>query len=60
MTTNHTIRFPDDLYAKLKALAVLEDRNVNSEVVAIIRAAVTDYERRNGPISPPPDKTQSP
>ena len=61
MTINHTIRFPDDLYAKLKAMAVLDDRNINSEVVAIVRATVADYERRNGPIAvTPPDNAPTP
>lgn len=49
-TIKHVIRFPADVYAKLRRMAELEDRSINSQVVAAIRQAVELYEREHGPI----------
>ena len=46
----HNIRFPTDLYQKLKRLAELEDRSINSQVVASLRQIIDLYEKEHGPI----------
>ncbi|MBK8772661.1 MAG: toxin-antitoxin system HicB family antitoxin [Rhizobiales bacterium] len=61
MTVKHMIRFPDDLYAKIKVIAERDERSINYEVAALIRLAIADYERRNGPIAvTPPDNAPTP
>ena len=40
-------RIPDDLYAKLKALAADDDRSVNAELLYLVRRAVQEGERRS-------------
>ena len=60
-TKQHAIRFPIDLYEKLRILAELDDRNLNAEVVYAVRLIIADYERRNGPIAvTPPDNAPTP
>jgi len=49
-TIKHVIRFPNDLYRKLKRLAELEDRSINSQVVASLRQIIDLYEKEHGPI----------
>lgn len=49
-TAAHTVRFPLDVYAKLRKLAQLERRPINSEVVVAVEKLIADYERENGPI----------
>jgi hypothetical protein len=49
-TIKHVIRFPADAYAKLRRMAELEDRSINSQVVAAIRQAIEIYEREHGSI----------
>ncbi|WP_461058443.1 Arc family DNA-binding protein [Streptomyces pseudoechinosporeus] len=44
---NFTFRIPEDLYAKLKALAADDDRSVNAELLYLVRRAVADGERRS-------------
>jgi len=48
----HMIRFPFDLYAKLREMAKLENRSINGQVISIIQAAIAEYERDHGPIVP--------
>ncbi len=43
---NFSFRIPDDLYAKLKALAESEDRSINAELLHLVRRAVEESERR--------------
>lgn len=50
-TIKHVIRFPSDLYDKLRKIAEREDRSINSQVVASIRQAVEQYEREHGALS---------
>ena len=47
----HVIRFPDDVYEKLRKIAEKEDRSINWEVVAAIRQTVEQYEREHGPLN---------
>jgi len=42
---NFTFRIPDDLYARLKALAESEDRSVNAELLHLVKHAVEEAER---------------
>jgi hypothetical protein len=44
---NFTFRIPDDLYAKLKALAESDDRSVNAELLHLVRRAVEKHEHRS-------------
>jgi predicted HicB family RNase H-like nuclease len=44
---NFTLRIPEDLHDKLKALAASEDRSVNSELLYLVRRAVEEDERRS-------------
>lgn len=44
---NFTFRIPEDLYAKLKALAAADDRSVNAELLYLVRRAVEADERRS-------------
>ncbi len=46
----HMIRFPDDVYAKLRTIAKDDDRSVNWEVVAAVKLLIADYEQRNGTV----------
>ena len=49
-TIKHVIRFPEDVYNKLRKLAELEDRSINSQVVASLRQMIDQYEKEHGPI----------
>lgn len=53
---NHIIRFPPDLYAKLRKLAELENRSINGQVLTAVKAFIDQYEARHGVIQPDPDK----
>jgi plasmid stability protein len=44
---NFTLRIPEDLHDKLKALAATEDRSVNPELLYLVRRAVEEGERRS-------------
>ena len=43
--TNTNLRIPDELYEKLKEIAKLEDRSINSQIVHIIRKYIDEYEK---------------
>lgn len=47
----HVIRFPDDVYEKLRKIAEKQDRSINWEVVAAVKLLVEQYEREHGAIS---------
>lgn len=49
-TIKHVIRFPEDVYNKLRKLAELEDRSINSQVVASLRQMIDQYEKEHGQI----------
>jgi predicted HicB family RNase H-like nuclease len=44
---NFTLRIPEDLHDKPKALAATEDRSVNSGLLYLVRRAVEEGERRS-------------
>lgn len=55
------LRIPVELDGKLKAIAHLELRSLNRQVVHMVATFVADYERRNGPVAvTPPDNAQAP
>ncbi len=47
----HVIRFPSDVYGNLRKIAEKEDRSINSQVIAMIRQAIEQYEREHGPLA---------
>jgi len=47
-TTIRTLRLPDALDAKIKALAQEENRSINNEIVVILMRAVETKEDDNG------------
>jgi hypothetical protein len=49
-TIKHVIRFPEDVYNKLRKLADLQDRSINSQVIASLRQVIDQYEREHGTI----------
>ena len=49
-TVKHVIRFPADVYVKLRKVAEKEDRSINSQVIAFIRQSIEQYERNHGTI----------
>jgi hypothetical protein len=49
-TVKHVIRFPSNLYAKLRKLAEIEHRSINNQVVAAIEQMVEQHERERGPL----------
>lgn len=48
------LRLNEQLYEKLRALASQENRSLNNLMEYIAQQYVTDYEQKNGPISPLP------
>lgn len=46
------LRLNEQLYEKLRALAAKESRSLNNLMEYIAQQYVTDYEQKNGPISP--------
>ena len=47
--TTFNFRIPDDLYAKVKAAAVQDERSVNSQLLYYVRLAVEQRETMNRP-----------
>jgi predicted HicB family RNase H-like nuclease len=47
LVVNFTLRIPEDLHDKPKALAATEDRSVNPELLYLVRRAVEEGERRS-------------
>ena len=47
-TIKHVIRFPPDLYEKLRKIAEKEERSINGEVVIAVRQLVARYEQEHG------------
>jgi rRNA-processing protein FCF1 len=47
----HVIRFPQTVYAKLKELAEIDDRSINSEVVVAVKLLIEKYEQEHGPLA---------
>ena len=47
-TIRHVIRFPPDLYEKLRKIAEKEERSINGEVVIAVRQLVARYEQEHG------------
>lgn len=45
-TVRHVIRFPSDLYDKLRKIAEKEERSINWEVIAAVRLLVEQHERQ--------------
>lgn len=45
------LRIDSETHSKLKELAEYDGRSINGEVIYLIRQAIRDYERKNGPIS---------
>ena len=50
-TVRHVIRFPSDVYDKLRKVAEKEDRSINWEVVAAVKHLVEQYEREHGTLN---------
>ncbi len=46
-TVRHVIRFPSDLYDKLRKIAEKEDRSINWEVVTAVRLLVERHEQQD-------------
>ncbi len=44
-TVKHVIRFPSDLYDKLRKIAEKEDRSINWEVIAAVKLLVAQHEQ---------------
>lgn len=54
MTTEpvkHMIRFPSDVYSKLRKIAEKEDRSINWEVIAAVKLLIEKHEQEHGPLS---------
>ena len=47
-TIDTVIRFPPDLYEKLRKIAEKEERSINGEVVIAVRQLVARYEQEHG------------
>lgn len=45
-----TVRFPDDVYSKLRKVAEREDRSINWEVIAAVKLLIEQYENKHGPL----------
>lgn len=50
------LRLPDELFGKIRELAYLERRSMNSEIEHVIRLYVEDYEQRHGQIKVPEEE----
>lgn len=49
-TVKHMIRFPTDIYSKLRKVAEREDRSINWEVIAAVKLLIEQYENKHGPL----------
>ena len=47
-TVKHVIRFPSDVYDKLRKIAEREDRSINWEVIAAVKLLVERHEQKRG------------
>lgn len=47
-TVKHMIRFPSDVYARLRKIAETEERSINWTVVAAVKRFVEEYEAKHG------------
>lgn len=55
MTTGqvkHMIRFPEEVYSKLRKIAEKEDRSINWEVITAVKLLIEKYEQEHGPLNP--------
>lgn len=48
--TMRGLRMPEDLYAKLKYVAELEERSTSRQMLMILRNWMIDYEKEHGPV----------
>lgn len=49
------VRFPAELYAKLRTLAELENRSINGQVLTAVKTLIERYEAEHGVIQPTPE-----
>jgi len=57
MTTEpvkHMIRFPGDIYPKLRKIAEKEERSINWEVITAVKLLIEKYEQEHGPLNVEP------
>ncbi len=45
------LRIDSETHSKLKSMAEFDGRSINSEVLYIIRQAIANHERQNGPLT---------
>ena len=50
MVKNITVRIGEELYLKLKYIAVYEKRSLNSQIVTVVKRFIADFEREHGNI----------
>lgn len=50
LVPNRGIRIEDELYLKIIAIANIEERSTNKQIVLILKSYVADYELKNGVI----------
>jgi len=50
-TIRHTIRFPEDIYEKLREISAKDDRSINWEVITAVRLLVEKHEKERGTLS---------
>lgn len=45
-----TVRFPGEVYSKLRKVAEREDRSINWEVIAAVKLLIEQHENKHGPL----------
>ena len=52
------IRINEVVYAKVKVIALLENRNTNSQIEYFLKQGVENYEREHGPVQVPEESAE--
>lgn len=51
-----TIRMSRELHDKFQSVAAYEGRSMSRQILYLMNQCVADFERKNGPILPPPEE----
>ena len=52
-----TVRLPDDLHTKIKVIVAYDETTINSMVVDALKARVVSWEKENGTLPMPAERS---
>jgi predicted HicB family RNase H-like nuclease len=57
MSVQFSIRLEDDIHAKLRVLSAFQNKSLNAVVTDAMKAHLSQWEQRHGPLPLPPQDT---